>query len=163
MSHWTHPVASCHSAVLTAWVRISSHNLVTEQKKKKPDDQYHRATQFIRFKPFRFHNLIRFLSNNQLHKMSMLRNIVRSSALKLFAAPAQKSMGIQAVGARSLWHMSKPSATTNWHKCTGGTGCMCGCGKRYASTNGKFFNSISFRYSKKKKHRVFEERRERIT
>lgn len=67
---------------------------------------------------------------------NFLRNIVRVNAIK--GLTMSKTMGIRA-GTRSLWHMSK-SATpiTMKNKCSGIVGCNCGCGVRFASTNGKF-------------------------
>lgn len=94
-------------------------------------------------------NLFRFISVHLTRslfkqkynsKMSnILRNIVKSSVLKSLSAPIQNSMGIRTAGVRSLWHMSKPSITTNEHRCTGG--CPCGISKRFAS-NGMHFFSI---------------------
>ncbi|XP_031637760.1 complement component 1 Q subcomponent-binding protein, mitochondrial [Contarinia nasturtii] len=66
----------------------------------------------------------------------MLRNIVRIGAFKSLASPIQQTVGIRSLGARSLWHMSKPSLISN-KKCTGFAGCQCGCGKRFASTDGE--------------------------
>lgn len=66
---------------------------------------------------------------------NMLRNIVRSGALKSISSSIQQSNGIRAVGARSLWHMSKLSINSGTHKCSG-FGCTCRIGARFASTNG---------------------------
>lgn len=74
---------------------------------------------------------------------NLLRNIVRSSVLKTLSAPIQQNpIAARTVGIRSLWHMSKPSITSNQHRCTGFGGCSCGCGKRFAS-NG--MNSIAIK------------------
>lgn len=83
----------------------------------------------------------------------MLRNIVRSGALKSIVLPVQQSVGIQGIGARSLWHMSKPSTTSSIHKCSGFGGCRCGCGTRFASTNGKRF----YRYGSWTSHKNQED------
>lgn len=67
----------------------------------------------------------------------ILRSLARVGAFKSIASPIQQSSGLRAVGARSLWHMSKPSVVSNKQKCTGFAGCQCGCGKRFSSTNGE--------------------------
>lgn len=67
----------------------------------------------------------------------ILRSIARSGAFKSIASPIQQSTGLRTIGARSLWHMSKPSVVSTKNKCTGFAGCQCGCGKRFASSNGK--------------------------
>lgn len=67
----------------------------------------------------------------------MLRNLVRyGGGLKSLAMPVQQSVGLRSAGVRSLWHMSKPSVTTNGCGCGLGGGCTCGGQKRFASTNG---------------------------
>lgn len=68
---------------------------------------------------------------------NFLRNIVRVNAIKGFNM--SQTMGIRA-GTRSLWHMSKSATpiTMKHNKCSGIVGCNCGCGVRFASTNGKF-------------------------
>lgn len=70
---------------------------------------------------------------------NILRNIVRLNAVKALSMP--QSIGIRSIGgARSLWHMSNSTTPiTMKHKCSGIVGCNCGCGVRFASTNGKFF------------------------
>lgn len=75
----------------------------------------------------------------------ILRNIVRSNVLKTLGAPIQSTVGVQTIGSRSLWHMSKPAIKpSEQHKCTVFGGCSCGCGKRFASNGMKtcinFFN-----------------------
>ncbi|XP_055313913.1 complement component 1 Q subcomponent-binding protein, mitochondrial isoform X2 [Sitodiplosis mosellana] len=67
----------------------------------------------------------------------ILRSLARSGAFKSIVSPIQQSSGLRAVGARSLWHMSKPSVVSTKHRCTGFAGCQCGCGKRFTSTNGE--------------------------
>lgn len=68
----------------------------------------------------------------------ILRNIVRSNVLKTLGAPIQSTVGVQAIGSRSLWHMSKPTIKpSEQHKCTVFGGCSCGCGKRFASNGMK--------------------------
>lgn len=67
----------------------------------------------------------------------ILRSIARSGAFKSIASPIQQSTGLRTIGARSLWHMSKPSVVSTKNKCTGFAGCQCGCGKRFSSSNGK--------------------------
>lgn len=64
---------------------------------------------------------------------SILRTIVRSGGFKSLVS--QQIIGIRTVGARSLWHMSKPTITSN--RCTGCGGYTCGCGKRFTSTSGE--------------------------
>lgn len=75
----------------------------------------------------------------------ILRNIVRSNLLKTLGAPMQSTVGVQTIGSRSLWHMSKIAIKPNeQHKCTVFGGCSCGCGKRFSSNGMK--TSIPFFY-----------------
>lgn len=126
----------------TAWECISSYYLVLQNKLP---GQFISSGEIVHFHRKSIDLCVIFLKvfDGVIHcdytiMSIMLRNIVRSNALKSLVGSAQQSVGIRAVGSRSLWHMSKPSsATINGHRCSG-FGCST-CGKRFSSTNGKAF------------------------
>lgn len=87
--------------------------------------------------------LIEFLVTTDINsklkqKMNnFVRAALRSSPLKALTMPLQQRFGVQNAGfTRSLWHMSKTPSTIKYIE-KNSMGCTCGCGARFAHTDGK--------------------------
>lgn len=68
---------------------------------------------------------------------NIVRAALRSSSLKALTMPSHQRFGVQNAGfTRSLWHMSKIPSTIKYIE-KNSLGCTCGCGARFAHTEGK--------------------------
>lgn len=77
---------------------------------------------------------------------NFVRVALRSSSLRALTMPLNQRFGVQnAAFTRSLWHMSKTPPTIKYLE-KDSIGCKCGCGARFAHTDGNYSQSFSVKF-----------------